>query len=163
MKPIDSTAEILFLRTCDGSINKRWANWAYDMLVAGFDTESLVMLAGETEFYNQFELQRMADNVLQELNLKWDDRELVYRNYVRYVVEKALRDEIGVAAALDILKEAYSDLDHEKLFLAFYLLHHAKHSLDNYGFQHYWDGATRENIDEIVKAYFEEWLRRLTE
>ncbi len=160
MKPIPSTAEILHLRTLNRSVNKRWVDWAYDMLVAGFDTDSLVMLAGETEFSNQFEMQSLADKALHELNLKWDNRELVIRNYACYIIEKVLNDKINIITALDILKEAFLDLNYENYFHDFYLLYHAKRSLDNYGFQHYWDGATRENIDAVIKQYFIDWKAR---
>ncbi len=155
MKPIASTAEILFFKMTGRSVDERWVAWAYDMIVAGFDTESLVMLAGEQRPFNQFEMQHLAEKAFQELNLRWDDRELVLRNYACYVIAKKT-----MVVALDILKEAHVDLNYEMFYHDFYLLYHAKHSLDNYGDQYYWDGATEENIDAVIKECFVEWRNK---
>lgn len=160
MQPVDSTAEILFLRMLYRSVDKQWADWAYEMLVAGFDSESLVMLAGEMNFYNQFEMQRLADKALDELNLNWDDRENVLRDYARYLVKKAVSGKTSTATALDTLAIIYRTLDYEEPWGDFYALYYAKSDLDLYGFQHYWDGATKENIDEIIISYFREWLSK---
>jgi len=35
MQPVDSTAEILYLRMLNRSVDKRWADWVYEMLVGG--------------------------------------------------------------------------------------------------------------------------------
>jgi len=49
------------------------------MISAGFETESLLMLAGEVEPFNQFEMQRLTDKVFDELGLVYDNRELVLK------------------------------------------------------------------------------------
>lgn len=161
MKPVESTAEILYLRMLNRSVDKRWGDWAYEMLVAGFDSESLVMLAGEAEFYNQFEMQTMADKAFSELNLKWDNREKVSMDYVRYLVKKALAGEKQVGIVLDSLKEGYLGWDYERVLQDFALLFWAKEDLDYCGEQYYWEGATKENIDKIAIEYFREWLGKM--
>lgn len=158
MQPVESTAEILYHRMLNRSVDKRWADWAYEMLVAGFDSESLVMLAGEVEFYNQFEMQRLADKVFEELGLRWDNREVASKNQARYLVEKALAGKTSIPTAIDNLKEIYRDLDYEESLGGFYGLYWAKSDLELYGVQYYWDGATRENFIEIATDYFKEWL-----
>ena len=57
MKPVKSTTEILALKALNRDIDKFWVNWAVDMLLAGFDTENLIILAGESEPFNQFQLE----------------------------------------------------------------------------------------------------------
>src|ERR1700760_1376096 len=116
MQPIDSTAEILYLRMLNRSVDKRWAVWAYEMLVAGYDTESLVILAGEVEFYNQFEMHRLADKSFEELGLRWDDRDLVLRGYASYLLKKVLTGETSIAWSLDALKGIYLMLEYESIF-----------------------------------------------
>ena len=69
MKPVPSTSEILVFRMLDRNIDKRWIDWAYEMICAGFETENLIELAGEIEPYNQFELQRLTDKIFKELGL----------------------------------------------------------------------------------------------
>ena len=157
MKPIPSTAEILAFKMIGHNVNKKWIEWAYDMLVAGFESENLVTLAGEVEPYNQFELQRLTDKVFTELNLTYDNRELVYKNYVCYLVTKALDNEMKAANVLDILKDICIKEEYEPLLMDFYMLYYAYDDLKYSENQWYWDGATRENIDKITKDYFMEW------
>jgi len=157
MKPIASTAEILAFKMLGRNINKKWIDWAYDMLSAGFETENLLILAGELEPYNQFELQNLTDKVFNELNLTWENRELVYKNYACYLVGEALDGKSKVANVLSILKDIYIELDYETSLEDFAMLYYANDDLSYSENQWYWEGATRENIDEIIKNYFVEW------
>ena len=61
------------------------------MLVAGFENENLAILAGELEPYNQFELAGLMDKIFEDLDLKYEDAELTYKNYARYLVPRHLR------------------------------------------------------------------------
>jgi len=54
MKSVKSTTEILAFKALNRDINKTWVDWAVEMLMAGFDTENLTILAGEFEPFNQF-------------------------------------------------------------------------------------------------------------
>jgi hypothetical protein len=157
MKPIPSTAEILMFKILEQPVSKKWIDWAYDMLVAGFETENLVMLAGETEPYNQFEVQHLADKVLKEFNLTWDDREQVYKNYVCYLVSAVLDGKLKAVNVLCIIKDVYLDKDLEPYLQDFSLLYWAYNDLTYSDQQWYWEGATRENIETIIKDYFMEW------
>ena len=160
MKPIPSTAEILAFKMLGRSINKKWIDWAYDMLEAGFETENLVMLAGEIEPFNQFELQSLADKVLKELNLTWDDRQQVYKNYVCYLVSEALDEKLKAVNVLSALKDICIANDYEPYLYDFYSLYFAYEDLRYSENQWYWNGATRENIDVVIKQYFMEWKAR---
>jgi hypothetical protein len=160
MKPIPSTAEILLFRILGRNVDKKWIDWAYAMLCAGFETESLVMLAGETGPYNQFELKRLTDKVFHELNLTWDDREQIYRNYACYLVGEASEGRMQPVSVLDILQDIYIRTDFDPPYTDFYNLYFAYDDLKYSENQWYLDGATRENIDEIIKAYFKEWVAK---
>ena len=69
MIPVASTAEILAYKALNRDIGRSWVDWAIEMLFAGFETEHLIILAGETEPYNQFKLQELTNKVLSELQL----------------------------------------------------------------------------------------------
>jgi hypothetical protein len=157
MKPIPSTAEILAFKALDRAIDQTWIDWAYEMLEAGCETESLVILAGELKPYNQFELQSLTDKIFIELNLNWDNREQTLKNYVCYLVDKALNGKIKFVDVLDLIKDMYIELDNESSLSGFYMLYYAYDDLKYSEHQWYWDGATRENIDEMAKDYFIEW------
>jgi hypothetical protein len=157
MKLIKSTSEILAFKILNRDIGKIWIDWAIDMLMAGFNTKNLVILAGESEPFNQFQLQKLTDKVLDELHLDYSDKKLIIKNYVFYLIDKALKGEIENNEVLKILKDICIELDYENYLYDFYLLYFAKDDLSDSENQWYWNGATRNNIDKIIKDYFNKW------
>jgi hypothetical protein len=160
MKPVSSTAEILLHKMLGHNVDERWVGWAYDMLCAGFDTGNLVQLAGETAPYNQFELKTLSDKIFTELNLDWNDHDQVYANYINNIVAQALNGEMKPLSVLEFVKDLYLQNDYEPLLQDFYLLYYAYDDLRYSDQQWHWDGATRENIDEMTKGYFKDWLTK---
>jgi hypothetical protein len=160
METVPSTAEILVFKMLDRDIDGSWVKWAYDMLCAGFENESLLILAGETEPYNQFELQPLTDKIFKELNLGVNDSKQVYKGYIGYLISKTLEGEMKILAALKIINDLYIEDDYEPLLKDFYMLYYAYDDLVYSDQQWYWDGATRENIDDITIKYFKEWLEK---
>jgi hypothetical protein len=159
MKYIPATAEILAFKMLGESVDKRWINWAYDMLCAGFETESLVMLAGEVEPYNQFELQSLTNKVFSELYLTWDNTKETLINYVGYLIDEALAGKLKAESVLSIIKDIYYQLYYDSLLRDFYLLYYAYDDLKHSENQYYWDGATRGNITLIIQQYFMNWKK----
>jgi hypothetical protein len=90
MKPIDSTCEILAFKALNRDIDQKWTEWALNMVMAGFDNEYLLILAGESEPFNQFQLQNLTTKVLDDLNLDYSDKDLCIRSYACYLVGKSL-------------------------------------------------------------------------
>ena len=169
MQPIKSTAEILMSKILNHNINKIWIDWATDMLVAGFDTEKLRILAGETEPINQFYAQNLAEQILAELGIDYSDKEQITKNYVSFLIGKSLNGEISNLRALEKLERLYVELDyyeivdrpHEDLY-DFYLLSNAKSALLGSDMQWYWrkDDLTKDNIDEFIHEYFKQYLSK---
>lgn len=157
MKPVKTTAEILAFKALNRPIDKTWVNWAVDMLTAGFDSRNLNILAGESEPFNQFYMKQLTDKVLIELNLDCSDKNRTIKNYACYLIDKSLDGELKNFQALRVLKEICIELEYEKYLYDFYLLYFAKDDLSYSEDQWYWDGAKRENVDEIINNYFENW------
>lgn len=157
MKPVKSTAEILAFKALNRDINKNWVDWAVEMLMAGFDTENLAILAGEFEPYNQFQLQDLTTKVLDELQLDYSDKDQTIKNYACYLIDKSLGGELDNFKVLDTLKDICIELDYAKYLYDFYSLYFAKDDLSYSENQWYWDGATRENIEKIITDYFVNW------
>lgn len=157
MKPVNSTPEILAFKALNRDIDKTWVNWAIDMLKAGYDTEYLTILAGESEPFNQFQMQELTDKVLTELQLKYSDKDQTIKNYASYLIDKSLDGELDSFKVLDILKDICIELDYVKYLYDFYSLYFAKDDLSYSEIQWYWDGATRQNIDKIITDYFKTW------
>lgn len=157
MKPVKSTAEVLAFKALNRDINKTQVDWAVEMLMAGFDTENLAILAGEFEPYNQFQLQNLTTKVLDELQLDYSDKDQTIKNYACYLIDKSLNGELDNFKVLDTLKDICIELDYEKYLYDFFSLYFAKDDLSESENQWYWDGATRENIDQIITDYFVNW------
>lgn len=157
MKPVKSTAEILAFKVLNRDIDKTWVDWAVDMLMTGFDTEHLTILAGESEPFNQFQMQELTNKVLAELQLDYSDKDQTIKNYACYLIDKSLCGELDNFKVLLILKNICIKLDYEKYLYDFYLLYFAKDDLLYSDNQWYWKGATRENIDKIIVDYFTTW------
>jgi hypothetical protein len=157
MKLIDSTAEILAFKVLNRNVTKKWISWAVDMIMAGIETENLLILAGESEPYNQFELHRLTDKIFNELNISLDDKDQIIKNYVCYLIDKMLAGEMQPFYLLDILKDLCIELVYKKYLYDFYLLYFAKDDLNYSNNQCYWPNANKENIDSLIKEYFIQW------
>ncbi|EHQ30080.1 hypothetical protein [Mucilaginibacter paludis] len=158
MQAIPSTYQILAYKVLGQSIDDEWVNWAVEMLQAGFDTESLTILAGVSPFYNQFELQALTDRVFNELQLDYSDAEAVLANYTSFLATVCLAGQRDYLAAFRSLKDIHIGLGYASNFTNFYTLYFAKADLLVSEHQWYWPGADRSNIDAIMKAEFEAWL-----
>lgn len=157
MKPIESTTEILALKALNRSVDEKWVDWAVDMLMAGFETEHLAILAGESKPFNQFQLRSLIDKVLDELHLDYSDRDLVIKNYTCYLIDRVLSKKLEIFNALNILKDICIELDNDESLFDFYLFYFAKEDLLYSDNQWYLDGATKENIDSVIIDYFIKW------
>lgn len=157
MKPIISTVEILAFKALNRNIDRTWVNWAVEMLLAGFDTENLAILAGESEPFNQFYLQDLTNKILSELQLDYLDKDQAIKNYACYLIDKAQNGEMEPITVLGIIKDICIELDMEKYLYQFYLLYFAKTDLLESVNQWYIDGVDRNNIDIVIADYFSTW------
>jgi len=154
---IKSTAEILAFKVLNRQIDKIWIEWAVDMLMTGYETEHLIILAGENEPFNQFYMQKLTNKVFEELNLDYTDTEIIIKEYASYLINKSFDNEISCFDVLTTLKDLCIELDYERYLYDFYSLYFAKEDLLYTELQYYWDGATRENIEQIIIDYFKKW------
>lgn len=109
------------------------------MLMTGYDTENLTILAGESEPFNQFEMQELADKVLAELGFDYSDKDQIIKNYASHLIDKSLNGELDNFKVLEILKDICIELNYEKYLYDFYSLYFAKDDLSYSENQWYWD------------------------
>lgn len=158
MKLTKTTPEVLAFKVLWKRIDQVWVDWAVAMLMAGYDTEHLRILAWETEPFYQFEMQNIIDKVLTELQIDCSDKDKIIKDYVCYLIDKSFDGEIESLELLNILKDLFIELELNCDYLyGFYLLYFAKDDLLDSEYQYHWDGGTRENIDKIITDYFVTW------
>jgi hypothetical protein len=160
MQYIESTIEIIASKVLNHNIDKKWIDWAVNMLSSGIDFENLSILAGESEPYNQFYLQSLTDKILVELQIDISDKETIINNYISYLIKKALKGNLDHFKVLRILKDLCIELNYPSYLSDFYSLFFAKDDLLYSEHQWYWEGATKENIDNIITLNFESWIKK---
>jgi len=160
MRPLpDSTIRILVCKALDRDFDKNWSDWAVEMLMSGFDTEHLVILAGMGEPFGYFEMQTLTTKALHELGLDFSDKRQAVWNYVTYLIQMCLGGKLESVQVLAELRDLYLELDYDKALQQFYFLYYAKTDLMIEEVQWYIDGVDRNNVDETIKNYFTEWLK----
>ncbi len=157
LKPVESTPEILALKVLNRNFDMRWIQWALKMIKAGFETEYLLILAGESEPFNHFEMTDLTNQVFRELNFDYTNKSIIINNYVCYLIDLSLKGKKEVIEILRELKDLYVELDMDGRLSDFYLLYFAKDDLSESEHQWYWEGADRSNIDEIILNTFNKW------
>src|SRR5690554_279091 len=141
MKYIDLTYEIIALKHLDRNVDEKWINWAVEMMMAGFETESLIELAGISKPYNQFELKPLTDKVFVELDIDITDKNKTINQYISFLLNEVLDNKRELIKTLRDLKDLCIELDYDKSIYDFYSLYFAKEDLNYDYVQWYWEGA----------------------
>lgn len=68
--------------------------------MSGFETESLVILAGISSPYDHFELQSLTYKTLKELGLDYSNKKEAIKRYIRYLIEKSNVEELDITSLL---------------------------------------------------------------
>ncbi len=153
-RQILSTYRILREKACNSDIDEKWAEWAIEMMQAGYEIESLYQLAGIYKPYNQFELQELTSKVLNDLNLDYSDKRKTLKNYIYYLVSANFDKPDNYFEILKEFRDIYYEVDMDCEFQNLTLLYWAKDDLIYEDNQHYWEGANRANIDTIIRQEF---------
>ena len=154
-EPVLSTYKILKEKVFNSDIDESWVDWAIEMMEAGYEADSLYQLAGTLKPYNQFELQVLTTQVLKDLRLDYSDKSKALKNYVYFLITLNLDKSENYYKVLREFRDIYYELDMGSEYQDLALLYWAKDDLLYAEYQHYWDGANRENIDTIIRDKFE--------
>lgn len=152
---------ILFCGTPDQGKASDCVNWAIEALGAGKDTPHLRMLAGLAEPLNPFEVRTYTELAFTELALPLPQGEEAVTQYAKSLVDEILNNPAYVRANLGELAKLCQQNEYQPNLYAFYLLRWALHDLDAADVQHYWEGATQENIEAIVLQRCKDFLQKV--
>jgi hypothetical protein len=133
-------------------------DWAAEMIEVGFDTESLLILAGLVKPVNYFETVNFLDGAINELGLRLRTGDDGIISYCSYYV-KQIAQGIDIRLGLQIICQYVIDFDYHSSIYDFCNLSWAWDDMDwNDGMQWYWDGATADNIEQIAIDTAKQWL-----
>jgi hypothetical protein len=154
-----TTAEIAAFRALNKDFDMRLVDWALNMLGSGHDTEALRILSGETTPFNQFEIQTLVDQALQEFGIApIPSISDAVKTLASVRVQETFDGSTSIEVALSELSQLYIELNYYPVIQDFYLLGFASKDLKNHNMQWYWPNANKENIDKVVNDYFRSWI-----
>ncbi|RKD91655.1 hypothetical protein [Mangrovibacterium diazotrophicum] len=139
--------------------SKRYVDWAVSLLVAGLESESLIILAG-LDNYPTEEREKYFWQSVNELNLdfKKSDFELI-EDYSIYTAQKVLSGELNELKALKILNEVWIASDYNPKYRQFGDLLEDVDYLEYEGTTIFNSGLNKNNIEKFVKTEFELFLK----
>ena len=162
LQKVPTTAEILFYKQQNFNINIQWINWAFDMLEAGYETENLIILAGEDIHCNPFEFSALSDKIFEELYLDKITHHQIFTIYSTYLIKQALQspNKENISEVLLKLEQLYINNEYNSALYDFYSLSSAIAELEDCGLQWSWNDTslTKENCYEYALNFLEQWI-----
>lgn len=162
LQKVPSTAEILFYKQQNSNINIQWINWAIDMFQAGYETENIIILAGEDIYCNPFEFTALTDKIFEELHLNHIDIDKTLIAYSTFLIQQAIQspNKNKICDILKKLEYLCISNDYNTNLYDFYALSNAIDEMEECGRQYYWNDSsfTKDNWYEYVLEYFKQYI-----
>lgn len=158
MPPVP-TSEILLKKALQSAAGKDCVEWAFGLLESGVDTPNLRILAGKTEPYNSFEMERLRDRVLEDLNIVALPLLEAATGYLLEKFERALRGELNMIHALNEAKNLWYETGNARELNDLAMLYFAHDDLAAGHDQWYWKNATKDNIQDIIRDEMQKFVR----
>ena len=159
MRTSDLTSKMLAYRHLENFDIDQAVDWAVEMLSLGYETSSLLILAGISKPVNFFEAEKYLLSSFNELSITLPEEHEAIVGYCKTFIEKMAKS-IDVKSNLKALYSTGLAFDYEKPIFDFYLLYWAWDDLD-YGetYQNYVAEATKYNIEKLVTNKAILWLQ----
>ncbi len=132
-------------------------DWAINLIREGKETESILMLASFSEPIEKWEISPYVTAVLDELGLNEFECDDAIIAQTHFILLKILND-IDLRKSLRQLFQICINNDMDNRIMNFYLLYHAWDELEEIGTNYYYEGATLENIERVLKKEAQEWI-----
>lgn len=156
MQPVANTPEIVYYKATNKYPGDALVQWAIDMLEAGYDTEHLRILAGETPPYDALYLQPLTDKVFNELGLDITHTADMANKYICWLIGEALSGNKTYTEVLRLLANLSYQTEDAELFSVLYNALDWRIEDVTWFFPH----ATRENLHDIITTQFTQWQHK---
>jgi hypothetical protein len=128
-----------------------YVEWAGEMLVQGYDSYSLRILAGLDKFVSTFEAEDYFNRSLKELDLSLPDSENAIRAYACEIAGQIIEGKVAGQEGVRALNQICIATDYDRDFMTWYELDDALDSLLYGEYPFTYESATLDNFDEIAK------------
>lgn len=152
------TAKVLaFSEVPDYDIDEA-VSWAVEMLVLGYETPNLLILASLSKSDNYFEKVKYLRKACQEISLDFKTGEEGVISYNSFFIKEIFAGNQVRSNLFEIYKFCQAK-NYANSILDFYLLYWAWDDFA-YGesYSDYWADATPQNIESIVVQVAKDWL-----
>lgn len=134
--------------------SKVLVDWAVTLMQNGFDSESLVILAG-LDKSDTDEREKYFWKSVNELNINVDKKEIDLINfYVDNLVDEVLSGNIPPKFALRQMCEIARKTDYSPKYMDFYMLDDEIDSIEYNGTAIFTNGLNKNNVDEFILNEF---------
>lgn len=132
-------------------------DWAIEMIRDGIETENVLIVASFSKPVDRYEIKPYITGALNELNLmeKYGEHSIIANSH--YYLEQILND-YDIRKNLTKLYKICLNGDMDSRLMPFYLLYHGWDGLEQIGANYYFEGATLDNIEEIIKEQAKIWI-----
>jgi hypothetical protein len=155
-----TTTQILARRARELTCGIECVDWAIGLIEQGYDSRSLRILSGLSAPLNHFEIADLRERVLADLSPPELQVSDPVTAYVRELVATAVAEERPMFRTFHQVAQLAIELGYPRELQAFYNLSFAWEDLQVSEEQWYWDGATRGNIDHIMREEAEAFVAR---
>ena len=138
--------------------SQKYVDWAVALLENGFESESLIILAG-LDSYGTEEKEKYFWKSVDELNIKIEkqDFELI-EDYAIFVAKQVVEGKINPMTGLNKMVNIVCATDYSSEYITFYELEEDIDSLNYSGTAIFNTGLILENKEEYVKEEFKLFL-----
>ena len=163
------TYEVQSLRALGLAPSDTVIEWALDAITAGYDSPNLRILAGLGAPFDELEVKRLCSAACAELGIPSLPAREYVKCYIGSVLRQMLDGKLSREDAMSRLASLYCKGQLARLpdpygygyelAYDFYLLFHQKDDLNRpEGFDFYWKGGTKSNMDSIIDREARSWL-----
>jgi hypothetical protein len=148
-------------RALDQLSTNDYIDWAGEMLVQGYDTYSLRILAGLDRFASTFEAEDYFLRSIKELDLSIPDRENSIRAYTCEIARQIIGGQLTGQQGVHALYKICIATEYERDFLVWLELDDALDNLLAGAYPFTYESATLENFDELAKREAENFISKV--
>jgi hypothetical protein len=143
---------LLYEKATEKSCGDSCVEWAVEKLIEGRDGVNLCRLAAMLPPHNHFEVAELRDRALAELDVRPLDRDKAILSYANEIISQIASGDADEFVAAAMLANLYLEAFYNVRELRdFYFLYNAALDLDYDEIQWYWNGATRQNIRQLIR------------
>ncbi|MBW4473535.1 MAG: ABC transporter ATP-binding protein [Stenomitos rutilans HA7619-LM2] len=128
-----------------------YIDWATELLVKGYDSPNLRILAGLDRRSSVFDIETYFIHAIKELDIEEPEPKAAIRAYACEIAQQIINGQfISLRQAIQPLYQIWLDTDHDPDYVIWLELDDALDSLYAGEFPYSYPSATLENIDAIV-------------